>query len=32
MINNLVKFNNLENKKKLILPFEKSISHNLKDY
>ena len=33
IIVNFVKFNNLENeKKKLILPFGKSIFHNLKNY
>ena len=31
MINNFVKFNNLENEKNLILPFGK-IFHNLKNY
>ena len=32
MVNNFIKFNNLEHKKKLILPFTKSIFDNLKNY
>ena len=32
IINNSVKFKNLETKKKLILPFRKLIFRNLKNY
>ena len=32
MINNFVKFNNLEIKNQFILPFGKLVSHDLKNY
>ena len=31
-MNNFVKINNLENEKNVILPFGKSVFHNLKIY